>query len=253
VQGQRTGVPASRRAALAVAGVLVLLGACGRIPVGDPLGGASPSEPGTADSPSGSTRPSTSGSAPPGSGTCEYTVTGQASRPVQPPSPTGVPESGTSTATVQITGGTLRITLDRVRAPCTVHSFESLARQGFYDGTRCHRLADSGIFVLQCGDPTGTGSGGPGYTFADETDGTETYTDGVVAMANAGPNTNGSQFFLVYGDSSSLEPNYTVFGHLDEASLAVVSRIAAQGQDASNPDGTGRPLSPAAITRVTVS
>ena len=77
-----------------------------------------------------------------------------------------------------------------------MNSFVSLARQGYFDRTRCHRLADSGIFILQCGDPTGTGQGGPGYQFANETDGTESYTRGVVAMANAGSGTNGSQFFL---------------------------------------------------------
>ena len=95
----------------------------------------------------------------------------------------------------------MRITLDPVRAPCTVHSFVSLADQGFFDETKCHRLVDSGIFLFQCGDPSGTGSGGPGYTFADELDGTESYTKGVVAMANGGANTNGSQFMLVYRDS----------------------------------------------------
>ena len=113
-----------------------------------------------------------------------------------------------------MTEGDVTITMDRAKAPCTVNSFVSLAGQGYFDQTRCHRLADSGIFILQCGDPTGTGQGGPGYQFANETDGTESYTRGVVAMANAGPGTNGSQFFLVWDDSTSLDrvPNYTIFG-----------------------------------------
>jgi peptidyl-prolyl cis-trans isomerase B (cyclophilin B) len=132
-----------------------------------------------------------------------------------------------------------------------VHSFESLADQGFFNDTKCHRLADSGILILQCGDPTGTGSGGPGYQFADETDGTEKYTAGVVAMANAGPNTNGSQFFLVWGDSSSLGSNYTIFGRMDKNGRDVVASMAAEGQDGSYGDGTGRPNNPSAITSVT--
>ena len=97
----------------------------------------------------------------------------------------------------------------------------SLATQGYFDGTICHRLTtleESGIAVIQCGDPSGTGSGGPGYTFADETTGDEKYTAGVIAMANRGPDTNGSQFFIVY-DDSPLPPDYTVFGSIDDASL----------------------------------
>ena len=115
----------------------------------------------------------------------------------------------------------MRITLDPVRAPCTVHSFESLAEQGFFDETRCHRLVDSGIFLFQCGDPTGPGAADRATPFADELDGTESYTKGVVAMANAGPNTNGSQFFLIYRDSTALDatPGYTIFGEIDPVRL----------------------------------
>src|SRR5213076_2511440 len=97
----------------------------------------------------------------------------------------------------------VRLTLDRVRAPCTVHSSESLVEQGFFTKTRCPRLVDKAFFILQCGDPSGTGKGGPAYTFASEIDGTESYTKGVVAMASSGPNLNGSQFFLVWDDSTS--------------------------------------------------
>lgn len=175
---------------------------------------------------------------------------GSAARPVELPKGTGVSTSGTVSYVLAMTEGPVTITLDRVRAPCTVHAFESLVRQGFYNQTRCHRLVDSGIFVLQCGDPTATGSGGPGYTFPDETDGTESYTAGVVAMANAGPNTNGSQFFLVYDDSTGLPPNYTIFGRLDAASVQVVSRIAEEGQDGTNSAGGGTPNNPAEISTV---
>ena len=104
--------------------------------------------------------------------------------------------------------------------------------------------------MLQCGDPTGTTSGGPGYTFPDETDGSETYSKGTVAMANAGPNTNGSQFFLVW-DDSDLDPKYTVFATFDEKSREVVAAIASQGEDGSRGPGDGKPNAPAQITSIT--
>lgn len=148
--------------------------------------------------------------------------------------------SGTVTFTLAMTGGDVTITGDRAKAPCTLNSFESLAEQKYFDGTKCHRLADSGMFMVQCGDPTGTGRGGPGYQFADELTGTENYPAGTVAMANSGPDTNGSQFFIVYGDTS-LAPNYTVFGTVDAASLKVIEKMASEGHDDSWGDGTGKP------------
>jgi cyclophilin family peptidyl-prolyl cis-trans isomerase len=198
------------------------------------------------------TVPTDSPTSPASGRTCTYSSSGSAAKPVDPPSGSGVPDTGTVRYRMAMTTGDVVLTLDRAKAPCTVHSFESLATQGFYDQTRCHRLVDEGILVLQCGDPAGTGAGGPGYTFADELNGQETYTKGVVAMANAGPNTNGSQFFLVYGDSTALDqsPNYTIFGSLDEASLAVLEKIAAGGHDNSNPAGGGVPRTEAVITSV---
>jgi peptidyl-prolyl cis-trans isomerase B (cyclophilin B) len=186
----------------------------------------------------------------PSDGACEYTTTGEAARPVQPPTTTDISSSGTVSYVMHLTEGDVTLRLDRAKAPCTVHSFESLVAQKYYDDTRCHRLVDSGIFVLQCGDPTASGSGGPGYTFPDETDGTETYPRGTLAMANSGPNTNGSQFFLVW-DDSELPPSYTVFGTFDEKSRQVVAGIASQGQDGSSPDGSGVPNSPAKIKSIT--
>jgi cyclophilin family peptidyl-prolyl cis-trans isomerase len=208
---------------------------------------------GPAAAPAASNAPSSGGTAQAGGPACTYTPKGQPAKPVNPPPTTGVPASGTVTFTLAMTGGPVKITMDRSKTPCTVNSFASLAKQGYFDGTRCHRLADSGIFVLQCGDPTGTGSGGPGYTFADELTGHESYKRGVVAMANAGPGTNGSQFFLVWEDSTSLDsqPNYTIFGQMDPASRDVVAQMAGEGQDGSNPDGTGKPNNPSKITKVT--
>ncbi len=180
---------------------------------------------------------------------CSYRQTGQPARPVELPPTAGVAASGSSTLTLELNGEPVQLTLDRSRTPCTVNSFESLARQGYFDGTDCHRLADAGIFVLQCGDPTGTGGGGPGYAFPDELSGTETYPAGTLAMANAGPGTNGSQFFIVFEDTM-LRPDYAVFGTVDAAGLAAVRAIAAGGQDGSWGDGTGKPLLPARITRL---
>lgn len=234
---------ARSRLLLALAGLpLVLLPACGTVPTPAPTGSAAPT-PGVSDT----VEPDQSG---PSDGACEYTVTGSAARPVQPPTTTDIATSGTVSYVLHLTEGDVTLRLDRAKAPCTVHSFESLVAQKYFDGTRCHRLVDSGIFVLQCGDPTAKGTGGPGYTFADELDGTEKYGRGTLAMANSGPNTNGSQFFLVW-DTSPLPPNYTVFGTFNEESREVVAAIASQGQDGSSPDGSGVPNSPAEIDDVT--
>lgn len=166
---------------------------------------------------------------------CEYLADGsEPAKPVDPPSESNVVNRGTTQATLQFTAGEVKLTLDNEHTPCTVNSFLSLAEQGYFDETSCHRLVDTGIFVLQCGDPTGTGTGGPGYTFADETSSDMHYTAGVVAMANRGPDTNGSQFFLVF-DDSDLPPDYTVFGSMDEAGLEVIRGIAAAGVSPTAP------------------
>jgi serine/threonine protein kinase len=146
--------------------------------------------------------------------------------------------------------GKIGLQLANNESPCTVNSFVSLAQQKFFDDTQCHRLTTSpGLSVLQCGDPKGDGTGGPGYQFADEYPADQyppgdpalkqpvRYPRGTVAMANAGPNTNGSQFFLVYRDSQ-LPPAYTVFGTIDAAGLATLDKIAAAGVGGGGDDGT---------------
>ncbi|MCX5113633.1 peptidylprolyl isomerase [Streptomyces sp. NBC_00378] len=154
--------------------------------------------------------------------------------------------------------GDIKFTMDAAKTPHTTNSFKSLADKGFFDGTKCHRLTTQNIFVLQCGDPKGDGTGGPGYTIPDENltglgkagaDGTVTYPAGVVAMANAGPQTGGSQFFLVYKDSK-LPPNYTPFGTMDDASLKVVKEIGAAGAEGGVPDGA--PKKAVKITKAAV-
>lgn len=178
---------------------------------------------------------------------CSYPADGEPVRAVDPPTKNNVLTEGSVEVTLKMTAGDVKITMNRAATPCTVNSFLSLAEQGFYDDTDCHRLVDTGIFILQCGDPSGTGKGGPGYTIPDELTGKETYPRGTVAMANRGvADTGGSQFFLVWADTP-LSPNYTVFGHLDEASIEVVGGIAAQGVDATN---NTSPIAEAHITQV---
>ncbi len=166
---------------------------------------------------------------------CSYTSAGQAAKKVALP-----PEDATVSSDVPVViesnAGDIPATLDADATPCTVNSFVSLADQGYFDGTTCHRLTTQGIYVLQCGDPTASGAGGPGYSFGDELSGKETYKAGTLAMANAGPDTNGSQFFIVYEDSQ-LPPSYTVFGHVDDAGLKVVKQIAEKGTKTGAPDG----------------
>jgi peptidyl-prolyl cis-trans isomerase B (cyclophilin B) len=177
-------------------------------------------------------------------GPCQYTRTPDEppARPVRlPRDPNPTPSRGTVKVEVWTNHGPLPLRLDRAMAPCTVQSFVHLARSRFYDRTICHRLTTyPTLEVLQCGDPSGTGAGGPGYRYRDElpiglepapndpTGERKIYPRGTVAMANAGPDTNGSQFFLVYGNAY-LRPNYTIFGTMTRGGLSTVDRIAAGG------------------------
>jgi peptidyl-prolyl cis-trans isomerase B (cyclophilin B) len=190
----------------------------------------------------------------PASVSCTYKPDGQGARPAKAPPGAGVSAQGTAPVALATSAGQIDLTLDRALAPCTVNSFVSLAKQGYFDNTTCHRLTTSpGLQVLQCGDPTGTGSGGPGYSFADETYPQLKYGRGYLAMANAGPNTNGSQFFMIYGDASALTPDYTVFGYITPATLPVLDKVAKAGDDGSlDPSpGGGKPNMPVTITKVT--
>ncbi|PKH40462.1 peptidyl-prolyl cis-trans isomerase B (cyclophilin B) [Nocardioides alpinus] len=203
-----------------------------------------------------SASPSESESSEPAAGgettTCDYPSDGQEpARDVEPPDAEAQGE-GTVAATITTNFGEIGLTLDAAAAPCAVDSFVSLAEQGFYDDTPCPRIGDQeGFGILQCGDPTGTGAGGAGYSFADELSGDETYPAGTLAMANAGPDTNGSQFFLVFRDSQ-FPPSYTVFGTIDESGLATIDKIAAVGNDGANPAGGGAPKEDVTIEQVTV-
>ncbi|WP_110183462.1 peptidylprolyl isomerase [Nocardioides solisilvae] len=188
---------------------------------------------------------------PDAAGACTYPTDGsEPSREVTPP-PASPEVSGEVAVTLATSAGEVKAVLDADGTPCTVQSFVSLAEQGYFDDTECHRLTTEGIFVLQCGDPTGTGTGGPGYTVPDEL-GTarDGYPAGVLAMANTGaPDSGGSQFFIVHEDTQ-LPPAYAVFGRVDEAGLDVVREVAARGTDSGA--GDGPPAEPVTLDSVTL-
>lgn len=243
-----------RLATVAACLSVLALTACGNESDGDDTAADPSSE---TSSETSSESPSESSSESPEAGgettTCDYPADGQdAARDVEAPAG-DAPATGTATAVITTNFGDITLTMDRADAPCTVNSFVSLAEQGFYDDTPCPRIGDQeGFGILQCGDPTGTSSGGPGYSFDDELTGDETYPAGTIAMANAGPNTNGSQFFLVFRDSQ-FPPSYTTFGTIDEAGLAVIDEIAAVGNDGANPAGGGTPNEDVTIEKVAIS
>jgi peptidyl-prolyl cis-trans isomerase B (cyclophilin B) len=181
---------------------------------------------------------------------CTYPAAGSPAREVEPP-PEQAAATGEVTATMATSIGDLRMTLPVESAPCAVNSFVSLAEQGYFDDTSCHRLTTRGIYVLQCGDPTGSGSGSPGYSFPDEVTEDTAYPAGTLAMANAGADTNGSQFFLVY-ERTELPPLYTVFGQVDEASVEAVRKAAKAGTDDANGPGDGAPNTEVTVDAVTI-
>lgn len=174
--------------------------------------------------------------------TCEYPEDGSDANGATPPPTEDIPTEGTATVTLETNHGDIGMELDRSVAPCTVNAVTHLAQEGYYDDTVCHRMTDQGIFVLQCGDPTGSGAGGPGFQFDNEyptDEATEEnmntpviYPRGSLAMANAGPDTNGSQFFLNYQDSP-LPPQYTYFGQVTEEGLTTLDVITEPGAIAS--------------------
>ncbi len=179
------------------------------------------------------------------SGTCGYAASdkGQVKDVGLPPAKVS---PGPRVMTMKTNLGTIKIDLDGKKAPCTVNSFAYLAEKDYFDGTKCHRLVTEGLHVLQCGDAlakadgktTTDGQGTPGYRFVDENLGGMPYKRGVVAMANSGPDTNGSQFFIIYGDdTNNLQPNYTPFGTVTKG-MDIVDKVAKAGVQGGGTDGT---------------
>ena len=166
----------------------------------------------------------------------------------------GITESNKVSITFTTNQGEIVIETTPSLAPLTVNAIAALAQKNYFDNTICHRLTTEGIFVLQCGDPTGTGTGGPGFNIPDENlpqpiD--NNYPAGTVAMANAGPGTSGSQFFLVYQDTT-LGPDYTIWGSITSG-LDILQTIASAGVVDGGADGA--PLTGVTIesTKVTIS
>jgi peptidyl-prolyl cis-trans isomerase B (cyclophilin B) len=206
--------------------------------------------------PSGTAAASTSAAAGDGTnGQCSYTkdtTGGTTAKDVGTP-PSKVATTGTAKLTMTTNFGAIPLTLDRAGAPCATESFVYLAQKKYFDGTPCHRETSSeGLKVLQCGDPSGTGTGGPGYQYKTHVTGKETYKRGTIAMANSGQGFDGSQFFLVYGDSQ-LPASYTVVGTIDDAGLKVLDTIAANGNNGANGAGDGAPTKPVTIQTMAVT
>jgi peptidyl-prolyl cis-trans isomerase B (cyclophilin B) len=246
---QRTAIITSASVVVVVVLAVVLLST-----VGMPGGGDDTAAPADAPTPT---------AAPAALGDCAFTPTPNepAAKPAPVPTVTSASTSGTVAVTLQTGQGPIPLTLDRATGPCAVESFVSLVNAGYYNDTPCHRLTTGeGLRVLQCGDPSGSGSGGPGYTINDEpptslapaADGASViYPRGTVAMAKtSAPDSGGSQFFLVYADST-LPPEYTVFGTVGEEGLATLDAIAQGGTDDGASDGA--PRTPVTIQTATLA
>jgi peptidyl-prolyl cis-trans isomerase B (cyclophilin B) len=235
--------------ALAVVAVVAVIGLVTREDDKDTV-----ATPGASATPTASSTASTAASG----GACSYADAGTPSKDVEGKPPASGPAARTATpVTLTTNRGEVVLSLDAAKAPCTVNSFTFLTGQKYFDGTDCHRLTTEGIYVLQCGDPTGTGTGGPGYGMPEENltafgqpnaTGQVIYPRGTVAMArSSAPGSGGSQFFLVYKDSP-LAPDYTPFGRITKG-LELLDAVAAAG---STPAGDGKPNQGVTITRATV-
>jgi peptidyl-prolyl cis-trans isomerase B (cyclophilin B) len=212
-------------------------------------------------SPAASATPSPTSTAAMVDGKCVYTKSGSAAKPVSLP-PAKPDTKANYAAKFTTNRGTIRVKL-ATAAPCTVNSFVSLAGQSYFNNTPCHRLVTTGIYVLQCGDPTGSGQGGPGYVFNTENlsslqqatvSGQKegVYPAGSVAMANTGqPDSNGSQFFFVY-KKTYLPASYTPFGTITSG-LGIIQNVAKAGSDNSGGAGDGHPKQKVQIDSVTIT
>jgi peptidyl-prolyl cis-trans isomerase B (cyclophilin B) len=191
---------------------------------------------------------------------CTYTATGAG----HPSMPTATPDyNATYTATINTNLGKIGVSLLNSKATCTVNSFVHMAETNFLNNTQCHRMSNSGgLYILQCGDPNATakqklscssptlGTGGPGYKFADENLTKATYSAGTIAMANSGANTNGSQFFLVY-KNTSLPASYTPFGKITSG-LDILQNVAKAGTSCTYQAGGGVPKEKLIIKSMTI-
>jgi peptidyl-prolyl cis-trans isomerase B (cyclophilin B) len=221
---------ARQRAQIAAATLAVVVVIGGVYALSRLLGDGSPAAAPTSSETAAATTPGTATAAAKPTGDCTYTRldegSGQQAKFVGLPGPKQS-TSASYTAKIVTNRGTIELTLLADRAPCAVNSFRFLAGKGFYDNTKCHRMLVDTEGILQCGDPAGSGKGGPGYSFPDENLTGASYPRGTLAMANSGRDTNGSQFFLVFR-ASSFPPSYTPFGRITKG-LDILDKVAKGG------------------------
>ncbi|HEX6346078.1 peptidylprolyl isomerase [Umezawaea sp.] len=228
---------------LVIVFALLLLSGCAVRVNGRPVAGGAPVPTTTRSTTASTTAPTTATSGT--DGPCEYAEDGSPGTVGFPPS---TPNPKASALTFTTDRGDVRVELDPAAGPCSVQAVRYLVGKKFYDGTTCHRLTTNpNLGVLQCGDPTGTGTGTPGFRFDDELPARGAYARGVVAMANAGPGTNGSQFFIVHG-AAQINPDYPVIGKV-VAGMEVVDQVVAGGVAGGAEDG--KPTTPLSFVRVT--
>ena len=185
-------------------------------------------------------------------GKCDYVADAQSQGGPGAPKDTSPATSGKVKLKVTTDQGDMQFTLDRALAPCAVNSWDHLATTSFYDNSPCHRLTTSQLKVLQCGDPTGTGTGGPGYSYDEEPPTkSDPYPKGSIAMANSGSKgTTGSQFFICYDScSGALGADYSLVGQVTSG-LDVAQKVADAASDNSNGEGDGKPNLPITITSI---
>lgn len=183
---------------------------------------------------------------------CDYkSVAGDGdTKQVDLPDGDRVPAEGEVVFSVDTSQGDIEFTMDAASAPCSVHSFKHLVQERFYHGNKCHRMVTAGIWIIQCGDPTGLGQGGPSYKYDDPDAKTGGYERGVIGMANRStPGTNGSQFFIVYKDSE-FPSHYPVLGKVTRG-MDVLDKVAAGGVVAVQSETDGKPVKELKLTTIT--
>jgi peptidyl-prolyl cis-trans isomerase B (cyclophilin B) len=245
----RFAIAGAVAAGIALAGCDSTVGGAGT-PLPGETGSRSPAGSAPTSQPPPTSHPPRRSAGPCGYAETEQTLSNPDDRDVGlPPDPNPTPATGTQQVALATNRGLIVFTLDRAKAPCAVQSFLYLTGKGFFNNTPCPRVsskARDGLGILQCGDPSGTTGGGPTYRYREENLQAASYTVGVVAMANGGPGTTGSQFFVIHEDATGLGRSYSVIGAVT-VGLDVVQKVATAGNDASNPAGGGRPNLPITI------
>ena len=240
------------RIALLVGVVVVVVAAINLWPDGDDAQTSESTETSVIETPEATIAPAPAGPFEYGQGECAPTDgSGEKIQKFTAAPKLCIDPAKTYTALVSTNKGDLTIVLDPTMAPGTVNNFVNLVRSKYFDNTVCHRAIPS--FVVQCGDPTATGGGGPGYAIADELPAVGDYKLGSLAMANSGPNTNGSQFFIISGEQGmTLPPNYSLFGQVTEGLDTTLSALDKAGN--SDPASNGvPPKEELRIVKVTIS